>query len=185
MTEGNREHRYVGKTDEPLCEEGVQQAQAVAKHLEVETVYVSPLKRACQTAQILFPNAKQIVVDGLREMDFGNFEGRNYIELQDSAEYRAWVDGMCETACPNGEDKASFTQRTVSAGIDLLQKASRRGEQQVVIVAHGGTVMALFHELCADDDRGYFEWSVKNCEGRSAKVRFEADIPVLFDSAMW
>lgn len=185
MTEGNREHRYVGRTDEPLCEEGIQQAREVTSNPDVKKVYVSPLKRACQTARILFPNATQVVVDGLQEMDFGDFESSNYEELADSSEYRAWVDGMCEAPCPNGEDKASFTKRTVDSAIRLLQEASERNEEQVVVVAHGGTVMALFHELCVDDDRTYFEWSVKNCEGRKAQVTFEEGAPKLTGTSMW
>ena len=39
------------------------------------------MTRARQTARILFPEAEQIVVPGLREMDFGTFEGRNYVEM--------------------------------------------------------------------------------------------------------
>ena len=56
------------------------------------------MTRARQTAHILFPQAEQIVVPGLREMDFGTFEGRNYIEMENDPDYRAWVDSNCESS---------------------------------------------------------------------------------------
>ena len=34
---------------------------------------------------------------GLREMDFGDFEGRSAAELKEDVRYHAWVDSWCET----------------------------------------------------------------------------------------
>ena len=42
----------------------------------------STLQRTSQTARILFPEAKLVPVDGLKEMCFGSFEGRNFIEME-------------------------------------------------------------------------------------------------------
>ncbi len=39
---------------------------------------ITPLQRTRQTARMLFPDAELVVADGLKEMDFGVFEGRNY-----------------------------------------------------------------------------------------------------------
>ena len=75
-TSGNAEHRYVGRTDEPLSQAGAREARESGGREDVGCVYVSPLQRARQTAAICFPRARQMVVDGLREMDFGDFEGR-------------------------------------------------------------------------------------------------------------
>ena len=63
----NEERRYAGWTDVPLSEKGRSEALVAGVCPQVHKVYVSPLLRARQTAQICFPNAEQVVVDGLQE----------------------------------------------------------------------------------------------------------------------
>ena len=168
-TAGNIEKRYIGTTNEPLCKEGEEQARAVGEVRSVARVYVSPLLRARQTAQIAFPCAQQIVVPDLREMDFGEFENKNYQELAGNAAYQAWVDGNCEAHCPQGESKDEFSRRTACALHVLLHEAAQRGEEYVIVVAHGGTVMAAMDAFtCAKGS--YYSWHVDNCEGYSARV---------------
>ena len=96
----NVDHRYQGVTDIPLSPTGLaalKQADFLPK-----TVYVTPLKRTKQTAEILFPTAEYIPVNDLSEMNFGVFEGRNYKEMEHDSAYRAWVDSNCESTCPGG-----------------------------------------------------------------------------------
>ena len=102
-TAGNLEKRYIGgRTDEPLCEEGVAAAKASGTFRDVKTVYISPMLRARQTAEIIFPDAELKVLDDLREMDFGVFEGRSPDEMENDPVYRRWVDNMCLGLCPGG-----------------------------------------------------------------------------------
>ena len=147
------EKRYQGRTDEPLSPAGIALLRPGGRH--VPTVYVSPLLRARQTARILFPEAEQIVIDGFAEMDFGAFEGRNYKEMELDADYRAWVDGGCVGRCPGGESKAEFCFRVCRAFEDLMDRAN--GSQELVIVAHGGTMMAVL-ERFGQPGREYFAW---------------------------
>ena len=114
-TPGNDERRYIGRTDESLSARGKAEAEKAVRDFEQKKVYVSPLKRARETAAILFPNAEQIILPGLRETDFGSFEGKNADEMTDDADYRAWVDGMCLGTCPRGESRADVTRRAVEA----------------------------------------------------------------------
>ena len=94
----NDEQRYQGLRDIPLSQMGEEELRPVEE--APETVYVSPLSRARRTAELLFPHARQVPVEGFREMDFGAFEGRNYKEMEHDAAYRAWVEGGCEGTCP-------------------------------------------------------------------------------------
>ena len=165
-TAGNLQKRYIGRTDEPLCAEGEAQARSVGAVPGVDLVYVSPLLRARQTAKIAFPCARQIVVSDLREMDFGAFENLNYQQLANNVAYRAWVEGNCEARCPQGESKDDFTRRTANALRDLLHKAALCGETRVIIVAHGGTVMAAMDSFTCGKG-SYYSWHVDNCEGYS------------------
>ena len=76
--------------------------------IEPKTVYITPLCRTLQTAEVLFPTAKLVVVDGLKEMCFGSFEGRNYIEMEHDPDYLAWVAANCDEPLPGRRDQGRF-----------------------------------------------------------------------------
>lgn len=185
-TAGNEQRKYIGRTDEPLSGQGIAQARTLAERgIRVETVfsaergiragtawsvpacvYVTPLVRTRQTAAILFPGAEQIVVDDLREMDFGDFEDRSAEEMAEDAAYREWVEGECEGPCPGGESKADFSRRVQEAFARVIaarmEAASSR--EPAVFVVHGGTIMAVL-EKYARPAMGFYEGHVQNCQG--------------------
>ena len=150
----NGERRYQGRTDVPLSLEGA--AELRRAEIAPPAVYVSPLRRTWQTAERLFPGAKQVIVEGLAEMDFGVFEGRNSMEMEQDMEYRAWVDGGCEGRCPGGESRGEFCERVCAAFSALVEGAGK--DSPLVIVAHGGVQMAVM-ERFALPRRGYFDWN--------------------------
>ena len=178
-TRMNRAHRYQGMQDEPLDWEGEQVAYAIEPSRTTRVVYVSPLSRSRQTARILFPSAQQVVVDGLAEMDFGDFDGFTYRELSDDPRYQEWVDSGCTSQCPNGESRAQFVGR-IAAGIrTVLCDARERGVSEAVVVAHGGTAMAAYSTF-TQSDRDYFDWHMDVCGGLRARiVRFDGEYPAL------
>ena len=81
MTEGNRHQRYIGVTDEPLCPEGIERLKNIT-YPKPQAIFVSPLRRCQETAEILFPEQKVRIIDQLAECDFGAFENKNYKESQ-------------------------------------------------------------------------------------------------------
>ena len=103
MTEGNKKARYIGVTDEPLCPEGIEVLRKM-DYPGPDAVYVSPLKRCVQTAAILFPGEPVHIIEELSECDFGEFENKNYKELDGNADYQAWVDSR--ECCPFPEGRA-------------------------------------------------------------------------------
>ena len=98
LTQDNQEKRYQGRRDVPLCPQGL--AQLCRADFAPKTVMITSLQRTRQTAEVLFPDAELVVADGLKEMDFGVFEGRNYREMEHDPQYRAWVETGCEGRCP-------------------------------------------------------------------------------------
>ena len=66
QTPGNAESRYLGVTDEPLSPKGIETAKSAGNDPTVTEVLVTPLRRTQMTASILFPNARQCIVSGLR-----------------------------------------------------------------------------------------------------------------------
>ncbi len=175
-TAGNLLRRYTGVSDVPLCPEGRAEAERARKDETLETVYVSPLMRARETAAILFPNAKQIVVGDLHEMDFGDFEGRSADEMEHDPVYRKWVDDLCEGACPNGESQAGFRARVTRAFSEALQTI----DSDALFVVHGGVIMAIFAAF-AEPKRDFYDWQAENLGGFSAEVRRTPSGVVLTD----
>ena len=151
LTRLGEEKRYQGALDDGLSDRG--RAELKRADFTPPRVYVSPMRRAGETAAILFPDSEQILVPNLREMYFGDFEGRAWWEMENDAAYRAWVDGGCTGRCPDGEDRAGFSSRVIQAMEALLQS----GEDELVIVAHGGTQMAVL-ERWGKPAREYYRW---------------------------
>lgn len=179
-TEGNEQRRYVGRrTDDPLSPKGRRQCLRAGVCESVAKVYASPMLRARQTAKLCFPHARVVPVDGLQEFDFGEFEGRTADDMTDDAAYRAWVEGYCMGLCPGGESLDDFVWRTKKALTTVFHVACEQSEKLVVIVAHGGTIMAALD--------GFYDKSVGNCEGFVADVclmdeSFELQGPMRFAS---
>ena len=163
-TEGNLLGRYNGRTDEPLCAEGIAGAEKARHFPEILLVYASPLQRTQQTAKICFPSAEIITIPDLREMDFGDFEGRTADEMEHDADYRAWVAGGCVDVCPNGEGIPGFAQRAATAFAGCVQDAIAREEKRVGFAVHGGVIMAVMNAF-SGSDAAYHTWYVLNCGG--------------------
>ena len=157
-TQCNAEKRYQGALDTPLSDHG--RAALQQADFSPRRVYVSPLRRASETAEILFPTAEQVSVHGLREMHFGSFEGRSYLEMEHDRDYRNWVDGGCTGRCPGGESRSAFFERTCATFRDLVEEALGTGESLLVMIAHGGTQMAVM-ERWAFPRGDYWQWNAK------------------------
>ena len=182
-TPGNERRQYVGVLDHPLSRAGREQARAAGVYPQVERVYVTRLRRTRETAAICFPRAEQIEVAGLEEMDFGIFAGRTAKEMENDAQYRAWVDGMCLGPCPGGESRAQASARICEAMAGLVRRLVAAGERRAILVAHGGTMMAALSEFSVDHpERDYYEWLVGNCEGYRIDAGIDADGRPVFDN---
>lgn len=162
-TEGNKEKRYIGRTDQPLSEEGIAGIKEnLGRYPSVEKVYASPMKRTRQTAELIYPGQASELVDGLREMDMGVFEGKNHAELKNRPSYILWVATRGKISIPGGESMKDFGKRTMDAFTQLLGDMQAEGIKRSAVVAHGGTIMSIVSQL-ADDD--YYKYMVNNGAG--------------------
>lgn len=165
-TEGNLRREYIGRTDEPLAEEGRRQARALNGRLpRPELLFVSPMRRCRETAALVWPGVEQIEVPGLRESDFGRFEGKTWAELKEDPEYRAWIDGRAD--CPGGETRKEVSRRVLLAGEDCLRRVLEARCGTAAMVAHGGTMMELLSRYAGGD---FYEWQTPLCGGWSVEV---------------
>ncbi len=176
QTQGNLERRYIGSTDETLCEQG-REALAGKSGPPVEKIYTSPLRRCRETASMLYPAMPQEVLDGLCETDFGIFEGHTYEELKDNPAYQTWLDTAGQTALPSGESKADVTHRTLSAFRAITSK--HEAGSAIALVVHGGTIMTLLEAL--EEKHEFYRWQVPNgggfrCSWDGERLRVEEEI---------
>ncbi|MDD6550555.1 MAG: histidine phosphatase family protein [Lachnospiraceae bacterium] len=188
QTKGNQEKRYIGlRSQEPLSREGTEFLKANERNYpNAIELYTSPALRCLATAKLIYPRLypKRIVVEELGEMDFGIFEGKNYEDMKDLPEYREWVEGGCEGLIPGGENRADFIARTMKgfgkvvdgienghikrerisvSSVNKFTVADRGNEMyDAVIVAHGGTIMAVLSSLTGED---YFSFEAAPGEG--------------------
>lgn len=173
-TAGNLLGRYIGsRTDEPLCDEG-REGLAGKQMPEVERLYVSPMKRCVETAEILWPGfdrKKMQKVTDLRECDFGDFENKNYKELSGNGDYQAWIDSNGTLPFPNGESMDAFKSRCLEAFARIVEEVSGAEQEWIAsgktgifragIVVHGGTIMAILEQY-GYPKAAYFDYQVKN-----------------------
>ena len=160
-TPGNEEGRYTGAgTDEGLSDAGERVVREVRDRINALVSYdalicSSPLRRAVQTAELIFDGRDIKVVDDLKEMDFGSFEGKNYEELKDVPGYRAWIDSRGSSGCPGGEDIEAFKDRSVRGFKKALNLCP--GGKDCCIICHGGNIMAILSRLKGGD---YYDYRV-------------------------
>ena len=168
MTEGNRYQRYIGVTDEPLCEEG-RELLGKFTYPKPQAVFVSPLKRCLETAAILFGDPKVRIIDQLAECDFGEFENKNYQELDGNEHYQSWIDSGGLLPFPGGESREEFKRRNVTVFQKAVNGCLRNGISLAALVVHGGTIMNVMEEY-ADEDRSFYDWHVQNGKGYEVEI---------------
>ena len=172
-TQGNLERRFIGTIDMPLHPSGEELARRVSATLPpVDHVYHSPLIRCRQTAELLWPTVERTVVDGLRETDFGCFEGKNHEELKDDPLYQAWIsqDGGPDFAdSPVGETVEQVMARVKIALEQIVADMHQKGYERVAAVSHGGALMGLLTQF-ARPERAYYDWFCPNCGGYLTEI---------------
>ncbi len=148
ITQGNVDGLYVGSgTDLPLCAAGRAQLQELTECFRfpaVDTVFCSPMLRAVETANILFPAAKhQFCVDDLREAGFGIYEGRPLKELATLPEFADWMNPATDFTPEGAEPTMEFHQRCADTLMKLFEYMIKQDVTEAACVTHGGVIMSM------------------------------------------
>lgn len=151
-TKGNIERRYVGTTDEDIIE------KYIKEYPQVEMVFSSPLRRCRQTAHLIYPNAPVVVIEDLKETDFGEFEYKNYEELKSNKNYLRWLESNGELPFPNGENRTDFINRNVAAFLKCITMANHC--EKISFVIHGGSIMAILSQFTIN--KNFYDFQIKN-----------------------
>lgn len=179
-TPSNREHRYLGVTEEALSGEGRKQLEILAEKDILKKpwlLFISPMLRCQESAGILFPGRKAYPIEEWREMNFGAYEGKNYEDLKNDSYYQKWIDSNGTLPFPEGESQQEYIKRChrgLLIATKIIQKEIAENQiaesqpRNITAVVHGGTIMALLHILAGGN---YFDYQVKNGGGYCCKLR--------------
>jgi broad specificity phosphatase PhoE len=144
-SEGNRDRTFTQHAEVPLtprgCEQALATAERIAKRFGPVGVVASPFARARQTAEII-AGVLALSVDieaALREQSFGIFAGQPYEALLTDAAYHEGPRWRWRP--PGGESLADVSERVIPA-FDRIARSY--GGQDVVIVSHGGVMLAFW-----------------------------------------
>jgi broad specificity phosphatase PhoE len=140
QTAWNKEEIFRGRTDVPLDETGLKQAELAAEYfkgMEIHAIYSSPLARALQTAHKIaeFHSLKVQPLEGIIDLSFGNWEGHPHHEIKtiDSERYRQWREEPHRVRLPGGESLEEVRVRSMAALEEVIQ--SNPGKT-LVLVSH-------------------------------------------------
>lgn len=169
-TAWNVETRLQGHKDIALNAHGQWQAARTAEALadeDIAAIYTSDLARARATAEAIAQrttNHQARIVrpsPGLRERGFGIFEGQTYAQIATD-----WPEGSerwrrrdPDFAPPGGETLLQVRERVVHTVQTLAQ--AHTGEQ-IVLVAHGGVMDALYRLATGQDVQAPRTWELGN-----------------------
>ncbi len=177
QTEWNRLRRYQGQSDIELNETGLRQVQKAAERLTSESfdaVYCSDLKRARRTAEIISP---QHHLSGrihesllLREMNFGDYEGLTFEEMDQKFQLifsadPAWRSAGTNVRAPNGESIADLASRVNQFTQQILEKHA--DNETILIAAHGGPLQTMICQLL---EIGLEHWWQIRLSGASVSI---------------
>lgn len=159
-TEWNRQNKVCGRTDSPLTEKGLRQAQLLADRLDdcpIDVIIASPLSRAQNTARVVAERKHlQVITDArLIEQDYGVYEGvqrddRDFLNNKRMFAYRY----------PGGESMMDIARRTYDL---IIETCKLYTDSSVLFVCHNGicrVICSYFNDMTNEE---YFEFSQDNC----------------------
>ena len=168
-THDNVNLRLSGWTDADLSPHGEAQVALLADHFNaahghIDALYASPLIRARRTAEAIgrLTGHAPVLLDNLREMFFGELDGRPFEELRDAYAHLLAADensAVEDFVWPSGESRSGFTARVLRV-TNMI--AHRHPGGLVGVVTHGGVIATLMTILHGESAANWRRWVVPN-----------------------
>jgi probable phosphoglycerate mutase len=123
---------------------GGAQAQALAERLKesgIARVYHSPIERARETAEPLAArlSVPLCALDGVTEVDFGEWTGWSFAQLEKDPRWRAFNRMRSITRIPGGELMLEIQSRVVTS---LERLRHEHPQERIAVVSHGDPIRA-------------------------------------------
>ncbi|GBE41358.1 MAG TPA: alpha-ribazole phosphatase [Nitrospirae bacterium] len=149
--------RYNGHIDVSLSANGVEQIRKLSSFLSaivqkrnsaIGAVYCSGLSRASKSAEIIAEpfGLKPIVIDELKERNFGEWEGMSFDEISDKwpDAFSAWARDPLRFSPMEGESTLDLRERVMPAFNKIME--DHEGED-IAVVSHGGVTRVILCEM--------------------------------------
>lgn len=167
-TEWNRKKIFQGKGDSPLTDIGMEQAVILGeymaeKNIEIDEIFSSPLGRAKNTAELIFPQREIILDERIQEMGFGSWEGKNILEIQKHEElnYHNFFHNanLYKNETHGGESFVEVEKRVESFLNELI---SEYKDKTLLIVSHGLLLKVLLMYIKKENLQNFWKSEVLN-----------------------
>ena len=155
--------RVYGRLDPDVSPAGAAHAAELAAslaELPLAAVYASPLRRALATARPVAGalGLEPVVVDSLRELDFGELEG---LTVGDAlAAYpleAAWMTAPGAARFPGGESFADLRERVRTAIATIVE---RHAGEEIAVVSHAIPIRTMVADALGDGDGALFRFGL-------------------------
>lgn len=173
-TECNKSKLYYGNLDVSISEIGFMQAKKSSKMLEnisFNRAYVSEMKRARQTAEIILDKKECSIIEDSRinERNFGAFEGKSYNEIKETypKEWKVWCEDWKNTVPPNGESYIQFYGKIK----DFMDSVLQLKDDNILIVTHSGVIKSVYCYIL-DNNLDFF-WKFNSKNGDITLIKYE------------
>ncbi len=161
LTEANEKGVYCGSTDIPLSKGGSSEIAKILENFEypfVEKIYRSPLLRAQQTAEILYPGVDSEINLNLSETSFGKYEGKSFEQLKNDDEFQNFIMPNASKV-PNGvEAPREFYFRSILAAQEIVTDMMKQNIHSAAIVTHASVISNILTGIAYPKKQQY-DWT--------------------------
>ena len=182
-TEMNAKMLMQGRSDHPLNEAGIAQAEEAAERfaemgVRIDKVYTSPLVRALQTAKKIAPDAELTVDERLIEMDYGPYEGMDL--MNPAPEVIDFFMDFVNVPAPEGMEPLPAIVKRLG---NFLEEIAKEAESKNILISTHAIAMKGALEYLTPDSKGsYWAKNIGNCDIYASEVKNgKFSVPVCID----
>jgi len=138
-----------GKTDLDLAveyESEIEEVHSKLDGIQFDQVYSSPLKRCRILAESFVASSNIVFDDRLKELDFGLWEMKSWVEIEQSKDVKAWYKDYVHIRVPEGESYIDLIERVKSFVHDI-----DRDHKTIGVFCHSAVIRA-FHVVLKNVD---------------------------------
>ena len=171
QTEKNKANVLQGRSDVPLNEVGIRQAEDVRDRfrslgIQFDKVYTSPLIRAVQTAKIIAEGASLMIEGRLIEMDYGPYEGMDL--AQPAPEVMAFFQDFVHKPAPEGMEALFAVVARLATFLEEIREEAVL--QNILLSTHAIAMKGALEYLTPTSGGSYWSKYIGNCAVYTAEV---------------
>ena len=165
QTEMNSSKLLQSRSDAPLNETGIRQAQETGEWLRdngiaFDMIFSRPLKRALDTARIAAGDGIPVITDDrLLEMDYGPYEG---MDLKDPLpEIRRFFSDFINEKAPEGMEPLDAVVKRIGRFLEDLAEKDLKGN--ILVSTHAIAMKGALEYLDPNSNGSYWNRHIRNC----------------------